>query len=208
MIEMRDCATHFYSESSMFHLRVYEVGAACVKNFVSATREWFGRELSEFSLYLMPLSFIGVPDKVDAVVLNAAEKQFISYLDGIDDPYVDPTAPYTVTVNVDIKFSRSKTKDALLVQTSTDPDATPILLTEEQIREQYPWDYNRLTEVCKSRYSDFKQNQAYHDVRKQLEDDERFARVRFLDPGNAKSAKKPFFNPNILNEFDKHYTKR
>ena len=208
MIELRDCATHFYSEAVTFRLRVYEVGAGCVKNFVSATREWFGRELTEFSLYLMPLSFIGVPDRVDAVVLNAAEKRFLSYLDGIDDPDIDPASPYTVTVNVDLRFTRSKARDALLVQASTHPDATPIFLTEEQIREQYPWDYNRLTEECKSRFSDFKINQTYHDIRKQLLDNDRFARVRFLDPGNAKSAKKPFFNPNILNEFEKHYTKK
>ncbi len=207
MLELRDCATHFYNQSSSFNFRLYEIGAACVKNFTSATREWFGRELSEFGLYLMPLAFVGVPNDVEAIVLNAAEKNFLSYLDGIDTPEMDPSSPYTVTVNIDIRFTRSKANDALLVTSSNDPTATRILLTEEQIREQFPWDYSDLTRRCTERYSEFKVNQQYHNIRKSLEDDDRFVRVRFLDPGNPKSAKKPFFNPNIFIELDKHYVR-
>jgi hypothetical protein len=29
--------------------------------------------------------------------------------------------------------------------------------------------------------------------------------ARFLDPGNPKSAKKDFYSPNVLTEFDKEY---
>lgn len=80
MLELRDCSTHFYNQSTQMNLRLYEIGAACVKNFASATRDWFNRELSAFSLYLMPISFIGVPNQVEAVVLNAQEKNFLSFL--------------------------------------------------------------------------------------------------------------------------------
>ena len=208
MLELRDCATHFYNQSSRFNIRLYEIGAACVKNFTAATRDWFGRELSEFGMYLMPLAFVGVPDDVEAIVLNAAEKNFLLYLDSIDNPEMDPSSPYTVTVNIDIRFTRSKAHDALVVTSSNDPAATKILLTEEQIREQFPWDYFELTKRCVDRYIAFKVNQQYHDIRKSLEDDDQFARVRFLDPGNPKSAKKPFFNPNIFSEFDKHYVRK
>jgi hypothetical protein len=47
----------------------------------------------------------------------------------------------------------------------------------------------------------------YHDLRKQLANDPRFGHVRQLDPGNPRTSKMTFFNPNILTEFDKHYTK-
>jgi hypothetical protein len=36
----------------------------------------------------------------------------------------------------------------------------------------------------------------------------KFGIYRYLDPGNPKSSKKPFFDPNIVTEFDKHYTRR
>jgi hypothetical protein len=65
-----------------------------------------------------------------------------------------------------------------------------------------------LTKECRKRYADFKAVQKYHDLRKRMLKDKRFGEIRFLDPGNARSAKKPFFNPNILQELDKHYKKR
>ncbi len=208
MLELRDCATHFYSDSTTFGSRIYELGAASVKNFVAATKEWFDHYPEDFDLYLLPLSFSALPDNFDGIVLNAAEKNFIEYLNRIDDPNTDPNDSYSVTINIDVKFVKSSERDALLVRRSNTPDAAAIRLTEEEIRKQFPWDYAELTKRCAKRYTGFKVNQRYHDIRKSLEDDDRFARVRFLDPGNPKSAKKPLFNPNIFNEFDKHYVRR
>ncbi len=88
---------------------------------------------------------------------------------------------------------------------TNNPDAPEVRLTDELIREKYPWDYDRLTEECRKRYKDFKLTNEYHALRKELLKDKRFGAVRFLDPGNSKSPKKPFFNPNIIGEFDKHY---
>ena len=112
-----------------------------------------------------------------------------------------------MSVNVELKFTKSKSKDAFPVQVTTDPTALPVNLTEEDIRERYPWDYSTLTKRCKTRYEDFKENQTYHTIRKNLENNERYGWLRYLDPGNTKSAKKIFFNPNILQEFDKVYIK-
>ncbi|PYP82188.1 MAG: hypothetical protein DMF61_27060 [Blastocatellia bacterium AA13] len=36
----------------------------------------------------------------------------------------------------------------------------------------------------------------------------KYAVVRSLHPGNPWSSKQRFYNPNILQEFDKHYTRR
>ena len=138
----------------------------------------------------------------------AEEKNFLSFLEALDKPQADPDSPYSVTVNIELKFTRSKAKDALVAQITNDPDAIAVRLKDEQIREKYPWDYQRLTVECAKRYSDFDQDKTYHTVRKGLHNDSRFGAIRYLDPGNPKSAKKPFFNPNILNEMDKHYTKK
>jgi hypothetical protein len=81
-----------------------------------------------------------------------------------------------------------------------------VRLTEELIRERYPWDYDQLTSECRNRYSDFKLVQKYHDLRKELATDERYGHMRYLDPEKPKGQKKPYFNSNILNELDKHYT--
>ena len=111
-------------------------------------------------------------------------------------------------VNIDVKFTSSKAKGVPEVRNTNDPNATKIFMTEEEIREKYPWDYEELTGRCRLRYIDFKLNAKYHNIKKPLYENEKFCRVRYLDPGNPKSAKKRFFNSNILQEIDKHYSKK
>lgn len=208
LLEMRDSSIHFYNRSGAFPVRLQEVGTASLKNFVAATKAWFGRDMSEFNFYLMPLSFIALPQQTEGVVLNNEEKTFLAFVESLEPANDDAASPYSVTVNIDIKFTRSKAKDALGVQLTNNPNAPEVRLTEEQIREKYPWDYNRLTEECQKRYANFKVAKKYHDIRKVLLKDKRFGEVRYLDPGNTKSSKKPFFNPNIQQELDKLYTKK
>lgn len=207
LLELRDSSIHFYNHSGAFPVRLQEIGTASLKNFVAATKAWFGRDLSEFNFYLMPLSFVAMPQQTDGVVLNQEERKFLAFIEGLEPANDDANSPYSVTVNIDIKFTRSKAKDALGVKITNDPNAPSVRLTEEQIRERYPWDYDRLTSECRKRYSDFKAAQKYHDVRKRLLGDKRYGEIRFLDPGNPKSSKKPFFSPNIIQVFDKHYTR-
>jgi hypothetical protein len=207
LLELRDSSIHFYNRSGAFPVRLQEIGTASLKNFVAATNAWFGRDMSEFNFYLMPLSFVALPHRTEAVVLNHEEKKFLAFVESLEPANDDAASPYSVTVNIDIKFTRSKAKDALGVQVTNNPNAPEVRLTEEQIRDRFPWDYGRLTEECRKRYKDFKAAQKYHDVRKSLLKDKRFGEIRYLDPGNPKSSKKPFFNPNILQELDKHFTK-
>ncbi|MDR3569077.1 MAG: DUF3644 domain-containing protein [Syntrophobacteraceae bacterium] len=208
LMELRDSAVHFYNQSPAFRVRLQEIGAACARNFATVVRDWFDRELSEFELHLMPLAFVDLPSNMDGFLLNAEEKNFPAFLESLDKPHADPLSPYSVTVNIELKFTKSKAKDALAVKSCNDPSALNVCLTDEQIREKYPWDYQKLTDQCRTRYSDFRRDKTYHAIRKGVLEDPRLGAVRFLDPGNPKSARKHFFNPNILTELDKHYTKR
>ncbi len=208
LLEMRDSSIHFYNRSGAFPVRLQEIGTASLKNFVAATKTWFGRDMSEFNFYLMPLSFVALPHQTEAVVLNHEERKFLAFVESLEPANDDSASPYSVTVNIDIKFTRSKAKDALGVQVTNNPNAPEVRLTEEQVRDRNPWDYERLTEECRKRYVDFKAAKQYHDVRNALLKDKRFGEVRYLDPGNTKSSKKPFFNPNILQELDKHFSKK
>jgi len=207
LLEIRDSSVHFCNLSGAFSQRLQEIGAASVKNFVAATKAWFSRDLAQLNFTLLPMSFITLTDH-ESLVLNHEEKRFLAFINGLESKAPKTESPYAVTVNIDIKFTRSKAKDALGVQITNNLDAPEVRLTEEQIRESYPWDYDRLTDACRERYKDFKVTNDYHVLRKKLQSDKRFGAIRFLDPGNSKSAKKPFFNPNIITELDKHYVKK
>ena len=58
------------------------------------------------------------------------------------------------------------------------------------------------------RYTDFLLNREFHKLRKDIETKQKLSIIRVLDPRNPKSAKQRFYNPNILLEFDKQYTKK
>ena len=207
LMEMRDSSIHFYNRSSPFSVRLQEVGAASLKNFVAACNSWFKRDLSEFNFYLMPLSFVTLPQRADAVVLNQEEKKFLAFIKNLefDD---DGTSLYSVTVNIDIKFTRSKTQGVQGVKVTNNPNAPEVRIKEENIQERYPWDYAHLTNECRKRYTDFKLTRKYHDLRKRFLKDRRFSYLRLLDLSNPNSQHKVFFNANIFQELDKHYTKK
>jgi hypothetical protein len=94
---------------------------------------------------------------------------------------------------------------ATAVIISSDPNAIPVAVSEEDIRNRYPWDYAALRDKLKNRYIDFKENDKYHALRKKLAADPQFMKTRYLDPGNPKSSRKDFYNPNIVAQFDKAY---
>ena len=208
LLDMRDSAVHFYHRSSDFSVRIQEIGSAALKNFSVVVSEWFDRNLDDLNLYIMPLSFVPLPTQAKAIVLNPHEKRFLRFLNNLESSVEDPHSRYSIAVNIEVKFTRSKAKDALAVQVTNDPAAQAVRITEEQVREKYPWDYARLTLECRNRYTDFKVNNRYHEARKKIESDDRYSKTRYLDPNNSKSPKKSFFNPNVLSSFDQVFQKQ
>ncbi len=111
-------------------------------------------------------------------------------------------------MSIDVKFQKVKSTTGLPVQVTQEQDAQSIKLSEEDMTEKYPWDYEVLTTRLKKRYSDFSANAKYHKIRKELQVNSKFGYERLFDPSKPLGSKKVFFNPNIQKEFDKHYTKK
>lgn len=206
LCEVRDNAVHFFNKGYDISKLVQELGTANLRNYLTLVRQWFGIDLSHYNFFLMPLAFVVEHLEVQAVNLNAEERKLIEFLQSqaLANAKGKPS-DFNVSLRLDLKFSKSKSDDAQKVKISNDPDATPVMLSEEDIREKYPWDYNILTTRLRKRYSNFKENKKYHKIRKSLEEDERYCRKRFLDPAKKSGIGKCFYNPNIFKEFDQHY---
>ena len=209
LCEVRDNAVHFLNKGFDVSKLVQEIGTACLRNYMALIREWFGIDLSAYNFFLMPLAFVGGTSQVEAVTLNTEERKFIDFLRTriATDPGKHDD-DYSVALRIDLKFARSKSANAPQVVVTNDPHATPVTLSEEDIRERYPWDYRILTTRLKKRYIDFSQNQRYHSLRKPLEEDERYCHKRYLDPATKAGIRKCFYNPNIVREFDKRYKRK
>jgi len=120
--------------------------------------------------------------------------------DGDDD--------FAVAVRLQVKLEKSALANASKVHVTKDEEAVKVQLAEQDIRERYPWTYDELCKRMTVRYSDFKANSRFHALRKPLLADERYAKVRYLDLDNPKGIQKPYFNANILQVFDQHYTRK
>ncbi|TKJ40341.1 hypothetical protein CEE37_08420 [candidate division LCP-89 bacterium B3_LCP] len=205
LIEIRDNAIHYVNTSPQLAKQVLEIGTASVKNWIQLAGIWFTHDLSNYNLFLMPIGFIGTPEAT-ALAISQDEKNLVRYLaDLVRDNDSDSGADFHVSLAVNFSFKRSTIDAATEVIVTNDPNALKIQMTEENIRNTYPWDYGELTSQLKRRYSDFKVNLKYHSHRKPLMQDLRFVKPRYLDPNNPRSLKKDFYNPNIFKEFDKHY---
>mgnify|MGYP001159221609 CR=1 FL=1 len=97
-------------------------------------------------------------------------------------------------------------KSTMDVKLGGNSKALPVTVREENIRTLYPYDYRQLTAELRGRYSNFKENQDYHNLRKKLKSKKEYCFSRSLDPINPKSAKKDFYSKKIIERFDKLYT--
>ena len=210
LTEIRDNAVHFMNASPQLSKQVLEIGTASVKNFLEISRRWFGLDLSAYKLYLMPIGFVEAPGTATAVRASGDEGNLIAYLQtltGAGD--ADAAKGFHVALDVNISLKRGGAGPIVgEYRITTDPAAPEVQVKEEDYLAAFPWDYAELTERLQARYVDFKQNARFHQIRKPLLEFSSYVRTRYLNPSNPRGGKKDFYNPNIVGEFDKHYTRR
>ena len=209
--EIRDNAVHMYNIPVGLSKRIQEVGSAALKNFVSAAEMWFDLRLERNNFYLMPLAFHPPSEIVDSLKSDKHPKAVRKILEQITEvEHRHPSSDddrFSVTMQIQLKFVRASGTDAIPVRVGRDdPNAISVKVTEDNLLSGFPWSYKELTERLKKRYSDFSQNAEYHRVRKLLEKEETYSRIRYLDPSKPTGTKKIFYSPGILSEFDRHYT--
>jgi hypothetical protein len=214
LVEVRDTSAHFMNKDLFFGRRIQEIGTASLSNFLALTTEWFQLDLSRYNFFLMPLSFYhGFETAITASVSKYSEqmRRLMTYLDDLDKSQGGSSGHgtgQTFALALETRLVRGKDAQAVPFRWTDDPNAPAVALREEDVLKSYPWTYKVLTENLKKRYSDFRENTAYHQLRRPLEADKKFVLTRSLHPTNPTSSKQRFYNPNIVAEFDQHYTKR
>lgn len=204
---IRDNSVHYVTASSVLAGQVQEIASACVSNFARLSKAWFARDLSGTLNLVLPLSFVG-GSITDAAVVSPDENRVIQHLNSLVTSGLMEPSDFAVALHLSLKLERSSSIDAAEVQISKDPNAIKVVLSEEDIRNAYPWDYDELCKRLRKRYSDFLANVKFHKIRKPLQQNTKYCKARLLDPANPDGTKKDFYSPNILAEFDKHYTKK
>jgi hypothetical protein len=211
LTEVRDNAIHFINASPHLSKQVLEIGTACLRNFIELGKQWFKLDLSSYSLYLMPIGFLPSAEAT-AISLSPDEQRVVNYLaTQMRDTNAGADQDYHVSLDVNISFKRTSPAAAnavIVTNDPNDPNAVRVNISEEDIRKQYPWSYTDLVFRLKNRYIDFKTNDKFHELRRKLATNPQYKKTRYLDPANTSGSRKDFYNPNVVAEFDKAYTRK
>lgn len=211
LLEIRDNATHFLNKDLYLGRRVLEIGTASLRNYLYLATEWFQIDLSGYNFFLMPISFYHGFEAVEPATRAHYPEQIqklLEYLDALEANPLPEGPKQHVALHLETKLSRGKDANAVAFRWTDDPTAPALAIREEDLLKTYPWTYRDLATTMKRRYSNFWENRQFHRIRQPLEKETRYVISRLLDPRNPRSAKQRFYNPNILQEFDKHYLRR
>ena len=210
LLEIRDNAVHFLHRDLHLNQRVLEVGVASLQNYAQLIQRWFALDLSDYNMFLMPISFHHGFDTAQAIAGVRRSEQVRNLLEYISNLERDqpPNDTQRVTIYLETKLVRQKSESAIEFNWTDDPKAPAMAVREEDVLKTYSMTYKSLTKRLRGRYSDFVENKTYHRLRKKLETDKRYCITRFLNPGNSRSSRQRFYSPNILPEFDKHYLRK
>lgn len=212
LMEIRDTAIHFQHADLYLSKKVFEIGTASLKNYLTLITGWFNYDLSVYNFFLMPMTFFHEFEAIKSFSVNSNKEQIENLLKYISvkekETPSDENKDFNISLKLETKFVKSTSTESLLVNYSNDPDAIKINVQEEDTLKNFPFDYDKLTSALSKRYSDFKANQKYHNIRKTLMKNKKLCKTRLLDPTNTKSMKKDWYNSEIFKEFDKHYTKK
>ena len=212
LVEIRDNAIHFYNDRKLFAKKILEIGTATLKSYVVSVKEWFDYDLSNYNFFLMPISFFHAHE-MESFSINKEDKQrqnLINYIVSKEKEYPsDENKNHNISLVLETKFVRSKSSEALpMILDPNNPNALSVKIdAEDKFTDKYRWSFDDLKREFKKKYPNEKFDKQFFQIKNNIENNENFCGVRYLDPKKKKGTKKKFYSPNVLSEFDKHYNK-
>jgi hypothetical protein len=211
LIEIRDNAAHLINKDLYIARRVQEIGTASLRNYLLLASEWFKLDLSQYNFFLMPISFFHGFEAAEPATradYPVQIQKLLAYLDAREANDTEDTGDQRVALHIETKLVRGKDAAAVEFRYTENPNAPAIAIRLEDILKNYPYTYDLLTATLDERYSDFVVNAKYHKIRRALDPERKFCFPHPLNPTKPQGACQRLYNANVIQEFDKHYTRR
>lgn len=214
LIEIRDNSIHFFNDSKLFEKKLLEIGTATLKSYVESVTEWFNYDMTKYNFFLMPVSFFH-PSEISTISLKKEDKQHKNLLNYISKKEKEfpsnENAKHNISLILQTKFVKGSDPEAIIVKYDpNNPKAISVKVdAEENFANKYPWTYtDDLIPKLKERYKNFKADNKFVRLKRQLEKNTNYCGERFLDIKKKKGTVKKYYSTEIIKEFDKHYDKR
>lgn len=217
LTEMRDNSTHFFNHSKSFEFekKLLEIGTATLKSYVEVVREWFKYDMTKYNFFLMPVSFF-YPSEISAISLKKEGKQYANLLNYISKKEEEfpsnEDAKHHISLIVQTKFVKGSASEAVPVKYDpTNPKAISVTYgdPDKEFSNKYPWTFkDDLCPKLKERYKNFKPDKRFYEIKKPLDQNEKYCKSRYLDPKKKQGPCKKYYSTEILKELDKHYERK
>jgi hypothetical protein len=210
LLEIRDSATHFVAPNALLKKTLTEISLASVRNYVIAAQQWFGVTFSDLNIASIPLSFDLDQKEVEAVAHKSSDAvvRFLAHMELLRTKASADESDFAFSVRVNFDLIKNKDDTAIKAAVvGTNPDLT-ISIEGDKVPAGFDWTYDILVAKLMYRYSDIKQNATFHAIMKPIKENAKFCYERYLNPTTKSGGRKSFFSPNVIKEFDAHYTRR
>ena len=211
LVEIRDNAIHYLNECPSLSKKVLEIGTATLRSYLTMIKTWFNYDLSRYNFYLMPLSFFHTFE-IESFSINDSHEQIKNLLNFIYQKELlapsDETKPHNISLVLETKFVKSNASNGLNLKYSEDAKFSVKVDAEQVFANKYTLDYDVLIPRLKERYTDFKMDKKFWDIKRVIENDSKCCGVRFLDFKKQNGSKKKYYSTEVFKEFDSHYTKK
>lgn len=209
---VRNNSIHLINKDSELASIVYEIGSANLKNYIEFIIENLNKDLSKYNFYLMPISFYNEYEIVENVKIeNTSFKTKLKKdLLELNSKYKSgPNEKYNIILATKVSFIKGDKNGINMKFTKELGENTiNVNLTDEQIDIKYPLSYEDLVTMLKSRYSDFKRDKKFNELNSKYRRNVNNAYQKFLNNKNKEGAYRWQYNSNILNYFDRDYTRK
>jgi hypothetical protein len=196
LIEIRNNSSHLVLSPELKKVTL-TVFTASLKSYMEHLRVEFGEKIED-NLYLIPIA-LNIPDHFSGKIDHSEETALFNYIQNAQKS-VSKESKHQICLDIDIKFNRSK--EGIKVVKSTEGVSISID-SEEAFKNAYPWTYQGDLLPKLKKYSNFKMSRKFHDIMKELESNEEFSRIRYLDWNKKTGQKKRFYNSKIVQELEK-----
>jgi hypothetical protein len=210
LLDIRDHATHFVASNTSLRKTLSEISLAAVRNYIIASQKWFKVTYADLNLAAIPISFALDQVRSDAVAKAppAEVARFLARIKAEEARVSATPSEYCYTVVVDFHLIKKAADGAVPIKLAG-PGEVPqftVAIDDDKLPPGMTWAFQDLTKALKKRYSNFIQNRQFFKLKVAFEKNKLLCHERYLIPGNKSSTKAKFYNPNIVFEFDKHYT--
>lgn len=204
LIELRDNAIHFHNEVDISK-EIQELGFACIKNYMNLIKTWELKiDLSQYNFYLMPLAYVDSQIESESV-LTKEVNNYLNFLKKKVSEADKEDEKFDVAIGIDINFKKAATLDGIGMR--YDKEGVPIKISEEDITKRFPLTHSDIRVKAKERYSNFKYNNDFHALMREVKANDKLCHKRQLDPSNPKSSHKEFYSTNVWQVLDDKYAK-